>query len=78
MVNTKDVVIDDALDQVEDPEADQQLARPAPMGPVRRPPEDEQTEDVGAGVEEAIPEGVDLQIGTLSAGYPALVSMWCH
>ncbi len=63
-------MIDHALDQVEDPEAHQhrayeQLTGPAYMRAVRLPPqydEPEQDEDVGAGMEEAVPERIDFEV----------------
>jgi hypothetical protein len=70
VVEAEDLVVDRALHEVEEPEAEedrarQELARPADMRVPPGAPEDHEArdgEDVGAGVEDAVPEGVDLQV----------------
>jgi hypothetical protein len=70
VVQAEQVVVDDALDEVEEAEAHQhrarqQLPRPAHMGAVRPSPQHdqaEQDEDVGSGMKEPVPERVDLQV----------------
>ena len=66
---SQQLVIDEALDEVEQPPSDkeaakEQLVRPEQMLPVGGPPQDEETnddEDVRGAVEDAVPEGVEFQ-----------------
>ena len=70
VVNAEQVMVDHALNHIENAEADQhrpgeEFPGPPEMRPMRGTPERDQSEhdeDVGRGVEEPVEEGVDLQV----------------
>jgi hypothetical protein len=70
VVHAEPLVVDHSLHAIEQPEPDQQRADQLPVRPrqvlaVRRAPEHEQARDheqVGRGVEEPVPERVELQV----------------
>src|SRR3954447_15419528 len=70
MVNAEDLVVNKALDHIENPKAyqnraNEQPVRPIEMAAVRVTPEDEQAshdENICTAVKNTVPEGVQLQI----------------
>ena len=70
VVQAKEMMVNDAFNQVKKPKTYQErppeeLARPADMGPLRRPPQEEEAEHdtyICAHMKEAVPEGIDLKM----------------
>jgi hypothetical protein len=79
VVDAEQLMVDDPLDRVEEAEADEEGAgqhpvRPGEVLPVRGAPEDEEPgddEEVGRRVEEAVPEGVELEALEVGDRVPA-------